>query len=785
MSMDEDPRNQKTVIKFDFVWNGKKILYYEDAVEAVKGIEDGKYDDAFHQLFPTPHMFNNYFTVGVTGDDYDEEPVQELKKKYSKTDFMGGLVFNALHKQLRSPRNMSTSTVHFPAIEMLITKGMSHRPSAEVSLLVGDQDVLRDGFTQDYIDPHESVMKIAHGLTENMSEYCVEAVKYVAPYTWLVTSSMMGKTRLMKELAKYLPVVYLCFREQQGESGYPPATANLLSWFREGACKTLDAAPESSDINADRQYIIPTLKHSLFLLYLLKELNDTVQLLLRPAKTKKRTTYLTLLKLGREDFRENFEWMWKFFADHDPTIEDARNQFFARVLNSAKTKFRSLRRKIRNISASGSDTSESAESDISDKTTSERAKERMSKRPRSEDITSGQKTWASNYLTGDYPEELGDVYQQLLKSLLEFCPKLPPPIIRNELTLIICFDESRLLCTSSASLEYVRNDRLTGYGDPVEKQLENIPFSNFRAMRRALRFLRQAVPTPRVFGLFTDTSPRLHNFQRHSPEDKSLRFINLPDPGMDQFKPIYLFTSIDAHSQMTPRNYAVSDPKEVAKVERLLKFGRAGWYSLYTGRSEDSPGYRYYTKQIMRQIAIAKLLGISVDPEQRLSKEVRDVGAGEMTPRVRLRLLAVLAPRLALTARPFTSEAAQMVSSHLAVLLRTDKERHFLQTFYPSEPILAEASAAITKTIGWAPLVRALYDQIQNGIVSAGFRGELLTKVLLLMAMDDTLKPDLGNAESPIGNIPNLSKSKISSTTGWHLRTPIDRFVMHSLKLRI
>jgi hypothetical protein len=189
MSMDEDPQNQKTITKFQFEWNGKKIRYYEDAVEAVMGIEDGKFDEAFHQLFPTPDMFDNYdFASG----DYHEEPVEELKKKYPKTDVMGGLVFNALHKQLLSPRHMSTSMVHFPSIETLIAKGMSHRPSAEVSLLVGDQDVLRDGFTQDYIDPHKSVMRIAHGLTKNMSEYCDGAVKYVAPYTSLVTSSMMG-----------------------------------------------------------------------------------------------------------------------------------------------------------------------------------------------------------------------------------------------------------------------------------------------------------------------------------------------------------------------------------------------------------------------------------------------------------------------------------------------------------------------------------------------------------------------------------------------------------------
>ena len=78
MSMDDDPQNKKSVLKIDFEWNGKEIRYYEDAVEAVMGIEDGKFDETFHQLFPTPDMFNNYdFTSGP----YDKEPVEELKKK--------------------------------------------------------------------------------------------------------------------------------------------------------------------------------------------------------------------------------------------------------------------------------------------------------------------------------------------------------------------------------------------------------------------------------------------------------------------------------------------------------------------------------------------------------------------------------------------------------------------------------------------------------------------------------------------------------------------------------
>ena len=427
--------------------------------------------------------------------------------------------------------------------------------------------------------------------------------------------------------------------------------------------------------------------------------------------------------------------MWQFFTDHNKPIADERRAFWARVVREAGEKFQRLRRtatKSRKLDSSESETSAGE------------ASESKSKRPRPDDATTVQRTWASNYLSTEYKKELDEAHQQLRQSFNKLCPKLPPPITPATLTLIICFDEARHLCTSSASEEYVRNNLPnTCFGDSVES--EHIPFSNFRAMRRALRFLRLPNPTPRIFGLFTDTT-RLHNFQPRLLEDRSLRLIKLPGPGMCEFDPINMFTSIDAHSQIIVPNDAISDPKKVAEVERLLKFGRAGWYSLYIGKSESSPQYRYYTKDNIRSVAIAKLLDIPLDAELTFSCEMRQVGMKPLKPKMRLRLLALLGPRLAINAGPYTSEAVQMVSSHLAVLLRTDEDG--LQTYYPPEPILAEASAEITKTIGWTPLVRGLYDQIQNGIVSTGFRGELLTKILLLMAMDDTPKPDRGNADS-------------------------------------
>ena len=52
----------------------------------------------------------------------------------------------------------------------------------------------------DYIDPHNYVKEIASTLAENMTNYQhASSDTYIAPYTSLVTSSMMGKTRLIKE----------------------------------------------------------------------------------------------------------------------------------------------------------------------------------------------------------------------------------------------------------------------------------------------------------------------------------------------------------------------------------------------------------------------------------------------------------------------------------------------------------------------------------------------------------------------------------------------------------
>ena len=109
-------------------------------------------------------------------------------------------------------------------------------------------------------------------------------------------------------------------------------------------------------------------------------------------------------------------------------------------------------------------------------------------------------------------------------------------------------------------------------------------------------------------------------------------------------------------------------------------------------------------------------------------------------------MLTVLASRISLTAGPYTLEASELVASHMAVLVKTAEDRHFPRMFYPSEPMLAEGPTNLLTTFGSSKSLQALQHYVQTGIVDVGFRGELLSKIICLMATDSVnTKPVEGN----------------------------------------
>ena len=564
-------------------------------------------------------------------------------------------------------------------------------------------EALRDGFERTYIDPHGYVPKIVNRITQYMTDYetaCPETC--FAPYTSLVTSSMMGKSRLMKEITHHLPLVYMCLRESNS-TGYPLATPHLLRWFKEGAYGSLDLYQVPIDITTDSTHLIPTLRHSLFLLHLFKNLDDLIR------------TETNSKSLGLNLGQNNFEWMWEFFAD-DLKFENQRDWFWKKVIKDTTTAFQNLRKK------SIEETQHGQQYEGASRTGSTSTPRLRSKLD-----------WARNYLHEDFGIDFRHVYTNLMQTLVGLYP-----ISLDKLTLMVCFDEARHLRNTSSIRQ---KEEIEFAADGFYDEATDTPiYSNLRAMRRALSYLRSkdAAP-PRVFGLFTDTTLRITNFERRWKDDTSGWDIEpRPLPVPKQFDPIYFFTSIDAHARIIDNNYAISDHGQVAKVERLLKFGRAGWYSLHSAKAKSSPNRRWFNKITILNLAISKLLG-GISNIVNLKRQLIPTTNMQWTPKTHLCLLATLAVRLSLIIGPFYAEAGELISSHMAVLLGIDG--HFLRTSYPSEPILAEASAHIMADVGWDNVLKALYYHVQNGIVNPSYRGELLSKVLCLMAMDDSPKP--------------------------------------------
>jgi hypothetical protein len=79
-------------------------------------------------------------------------------------------------------------------------------------------DVVRKGFLSDYVGHDEIVTPILSTLNEHASSWQPE--EYYAPYTSLIGPTMIGKTRLLMELADEICLVYICLRPPNS-SGEP------------------------------------------------------------------------------------------------------------------------------------------------------------------------------------------------------------------------------------------------------------------------------------------------------------------------------------------------------------------------------------------------------------------------------------------------------------------------------------------------------------------------------------------------------------------------------------
>ena len=160
-------------------------------------------------------------------------------------------------------------------------------------------------FSDYYIDPYGCVDRLAETLRNNITNFCAVPGHYIAPYTCIVTSSMMGKSRLVKEVATLIPTVYMCLGTNR--TFYPHPTKIVVEWIRGGVEGMGYWHP------SDKDFLVPTLKYSAFLLALIQK--------------------LAILVSQHNDEKE-YSWMWKFFAEPPKDCNEI-NAFWTAVTDQA------------------------------------------------------------------------------------------------------------------------------------------------------------------------------------------------------------------------------------------------------------------------------------------------------------------------------------------------------------------------------------------------------------------------------------------------------------------
>ena len=203
---------------------------------------------------------------------------------------------------------------------------------------------------------------------------------------------------------------------------------------------------------------------------------------------------------------------------------------------------------------------------------------------------------------------------------------------------------------------------------------------------------------------------------------------------------------------------------------------------MYLGNAKKNA--RFYDLRKLPLFAGSKLLYLPETSHLELEQQLKTAGP-RLPPDLSLRLIALLAVRLDISAGPFTTEAGELVASHLGVLLNAEVDQPFLKIKYPSEPILATVAALTLRVTGWDRPLMTLCNYIDSSVVDAGFRGELLTKVVCLLAMDDLLDT-LPSQKSPIPSpksAPKLGARRRSRTSSASRTLPLSQRESSSEKL--
>jgi hypothetical protein len=96
----------------------------------------------------------------------------------------------------------------------------------------------------------------------------------------------------------------------------------------------------------------------------------------------------------------------------------------------------------------------------------------------------------------------------------------------------------------------------------------------------------------------------------------------------------------------------------------------------------------------------------------------------------------------------------------MMALLRVGENHDQLESSYLSEPVLAEAAAEATGNYGWVLPLKILVSEMRAGVVAKGFRGEFVTRALVMIAMEDAQRTRMNEREIEDGTVSQATRDK-------------------------
>ncbi|RMZ97042.1 G2 mitotic-specific cyclin cdc13 [Brachionus plicatilis] len=181
------------------------------------------------------------------------------------------------------------------------------------------------------------------------------------------------------------------------------------------------------------------------------------------------------------------------------------------------------------------------------------------------------------------------------------------------------------------------------------------------------------------------------------------------------FQPIYLLPNWDIFLK------SAKNISETVTFDYICSLGRVLWGSWIYTRNNSHEKFKSIDYSELYSAIASKLIG-----GEHLNKVLSIADC-----------LAILSSRIGIVKPKLISTCQKLVAKNMAVCTYVDTETGRFEIDYPSEPILAEAGAFLMhKSDNLNLIIKQLSFTIESSLIDRGDRGEMIAKLILIIAKD-------------------------------------------------